>query len=160
MQHRSDDDGDLVERFLDVVEHLNHRLNSDRVDQWQGLDMTGAQVKTLVMLETIGPMRMGAISSHLSGNLSATTGILDRLVKRELVARVADPNDRRVVVCELTPLGAEAVNQLWRIPRERILPAVELLDRQQLANAVQALEAIREADERLQGPADPAESNG
>ena len=157
---RSNDDHDLVERFIDTVEYLNHQVNGDRVDQWRRLDVNSAQVKTMVLLENIGPMRMGMISRRLGSTLSAATGVVDRLVESEMVVRAADPSDRRVVICELTTSGRNAVEQLWRIGRERILPVVELLSREQLATAVQALEAIREASEEVQRRSDPAESAG
>ena len=158
MVQRNAEDHELVERFVDASEYLNRQIQSDRLDAWTGLEMTIPQVKTLVLLENIGPMRMGSISHHLGSTLSATTGIVDRLVEKEMVERVSDPSDRRVVICELTPRGTEAVEQLWRIGRERILPVVELLGPEQLAIAVQGLETIREAEQEVQRRSGSAQS--
>ena len=151
-------DHDLVERFVDAAEYLNRQLHSDRLDEWTSLEMTIPQVKTLVLLDTIGPMRMGALSGHLGSALSATTNVVDRLVDRDLVERVSDPSDRRVVICELTAQGLEAAEQFWRIGRERLLRVGELLSREQLAIAVQGLEAIREAEDEVQRGSGSAQS--
>ncbi len=62
------------------------------------------------------------------------------------------------MTCELTSRGRETVGQFWRVGRERLLPLAELLGRDQLAIAVQGLEAIREADEELQRGSSSAQS--
>ena len=151
MANRNNEDQELFERFVDAVEYLNRQIHGDRLDEWTSLEMTIPQVKTLVLLDTIGPMRMGTLSGHLGSALSATTNVVDRLVARDLVGRGSDPSDRRVVLCELTSRGRETIGHFWRVGRERLLPLAELLDPDQLAVAVQALESIREADEELQG---------
>ena len=140
----------LVDRFVDVVEYLNRRTLSGRLDDWAQLGMTTPQIKTLAFLEERGPARMGMIASHLGTSLSATTSVVDRLVEKRMLQRASDPGDRRVVICELTSTGLDAVNQFWRIGQERILPAVRLLDAEQLAAAVRGLELIRVAEEELQ----------
>ncbi len=83
MANQNNEDQELVERFVDAIEHLNHQIHSDRLDAWTSLEMTIPLVKTLVLLDTIGPMRMGALSGHLGSALSATTNVVDRLVERE-----------------------------------------------------------------------------
>ena len=155
MEHR-----ELVARLIDAVEYLNSQLRSDHVDEWQGLEMTVPQAKTLLLLEEMGPSRMGAISGHLGSALSATTNIVDRLVERELVERVSDPSDRRVVICRLTSQGEEAAERFWRVGRERLLGVVEALDQEQLALAVRGLEILREAEETIQDRLSSTESPG
>ena len=158
MANQNNEDQELVERFVDAVEQLNRQIHSNRLDEWTSLEMTIPQVKTLVLLDTIGPMRMGALSGHLGSALSATTNVVDRLVERKLVERGSDPADRRVVICELSSRGRETVGQFWRVGRERLLPLAELLGRDQLAIAVQGLEAICEADEEFQRRSSSAQS--
>ena len=140
----------LIERFVEAIEHLNRQMRSGGLDEWQGRDMTIPQVKGLVLLEQSGPLRMGAIAAHLGTTLSTTTNIVDRLVEKELVKRGADPNDRRVVICELTQEGRTAIEEFWRMGRERVLLITELLGPEQLAIAVQGLELIRGAEEEVQ----------
>ena len=151
---------ELTDRFVVLAECLNGRVYSRRLDEWQGLDMTIPQIKTLVLLNNMGPLRMGNISTYLRGAPSATTAILDRLVEREMVERVSDPNDRRVVLCQLTDQGREAAEQLWKIGRERIQAAVKLLELEQLEIAVQAFEWIAQADEKLQRELGQSQSVG
>ena len=141
---------DLVERLMESAEDLNRQMHSGRLDEWEGLDMTIPQVKTLILLERMGPLRMGSIAIFLGRALSATTTVVDRLVEKELVDRVSDPNDRRVVICQLTNEGEIAITRFWSIGRGRIQRVVDLLDVEQLEIAVQGLEVIRAAVKEFQ----------
>ena len=142
---------ELTDRFVKVVEHLNRLMHSGRLDEWQGLDMTIPQIKTLVLLENMEPVRMSVISNYLGSTLSATTSIVDRLVQKELVNRVSDPNDRRVVMCELTAPGQEATERFWRIGRERAQRMADRLTVEQLEAVVHALDLIRQTGEKVPG---------
>ena len=133
----------LVERLVESAEYLSRQKHSGSLDEWQSLDMTISQIKALVLLEQMGPLRMGAISKHLGSALSATTTIMDRLVEKELVERIADPNDRRVVICKLTDPGCQVLERFWSIDRKRVLTVVNLLETEQLEVAVRGLELIR-----------------
>ena len=147
---------ELVDRLIEVVEWLNREASSGRLDEWQRLDMTVPQIKVVVLLEGAGSLRMGAIAGYLGISLSATTSVVDRLVEKRLVRRLSDPTDRRVVVCELTPLGVETIQSFWRVDRQRLLVLAEQLEEAQLESAVQGLEIIRQAEEEIQRRADPA----
>ena len=65
---------------------------------------------------------------------------MDRLVEKGLVDRVADPSDRRVVICQLSESGKQAIKRFWRIGRERLQIVVDLLDEEQLETVVQGFE--------------------
>ena len=142
-------DNDLLDRFVDAIEYLNRQLHSANLQEWLIMDMTSPQVKALMLLEGAGPMRMGTIAGRLGCTLSASTNIIDRLVEKGLVERHSDPHDRRVVVCKSTTRGGQAVEQFWRIGRERLLPIAEAMDPQQLAGAIRVLEGLRDTIERV-----------
>ncbi len=141
---------ELTDRFNESAEYLNRQLHSGRLDEWEGLGMTIPQIRTLVLLERLGPLRMGNIAIHLGRALSATTTIVDRLVLKGLVGRDSDPNDRRVVICKLTDSGEQAIKRFWQIGRERLDLLAELLNEEQLETIVEGLELVRWADNELQ----------
>ena len=140
----------LTDRFRVLAEYLNRQLHTGRLDEWEGLDMTIPQIKTLVLLERVGPLRMGNIAIYLGRALSATTTVMDRLVEKGLVDRVSDPNDRRVVICKLTEAGEQAIKRFWQIGRERLDLLADLLDEEQLETVVTGLELIRWAEDEIQ----------
>ena len=140
----------MTDRFRELAEYLNRQLHTGRLDEWEGLDMTIPQIKTLVLLERVGPLRMGNIAIYLGRALSATTTVMDRLVEKGLVDRVSDPNDRRVVICELTESGEVAIKRFWQIGRERLDLLADLLDEEQLETVVKGLELVRWAEDEIQ----------
>ena len=136
-------------RFRELAEYLNRQLHTGRLDEWEDLDMTIPQIKTLVLLEEEGPLRMGNIADYLGRALSATTTVMDRLVEKGLVDRVSDPRDRRVVICRLTASGQQAIDRFWQIGQERLDGLADRMDDEQLETVVKALEAIRRREDEL-----------
>lgn len=140
----------LNRRFMDVVDYLNRQVHISGLDDWESLNMTIPQLKTLVLLERSGPLRMGNIASYLGRALSATTTVVDRLVEKKLVDRAWDPSDRRVVICRLTDSGKQEMDCFWRIRREHLQMMVDFFDEDQLETVVKGLEIIRWADKEIQ----------
>ena len=138
----------LTERFAELVEQLNQRMHCQPPDDWADLELTIPQIRALMALQP-GPQRMGNLSNHLGSTLSATTSIVDRLVDKGLVERAPDSTDRRVVTIGLTSLGADAMEQFWRIGRMRIIALAEPLDSGELETVVSAMQLLVSAAERL-----------
>lgn len=141
---------ELSDRFMESVEYLNRQIHSGRLGGWEGLEMTIPQIKTLVLLERMGPLRMSDIAVHFERALSATTAVVDRLVEKNLVSRRSDPADRRLVICELTDTGRRAMAQFWRIGRERLQIVVDMLQVEELETVVKGLELVLRAEPEIQ----------
>lgn len=141
---------ELSDRFMESVEYLNRQIHSGRLGGWEALEMTIPQIKTLVLLERMGPLRMSDIAIHFDRALSATTAVVDRLVEKDLVARRSDPADRRLVICELTDTGRHAMAQFWRIGRERLQIVVDMLQVEELETVVKGLELVLRAEPQIQ----------
>jgi DNA-binding MarR family transcriptional regulator len=71
------------------------------------LELSPAQCHVLYAIEPGKPMPMKRLAASLSCDASNVTGLVDRLESRGLLRRVADTNDRRVKVLDLTPNGAK-----------------------------------------------------
>ncbi len=133
---------ELSDRYVTVVRNLCRLTYIARLDEWQGLDMTVPQVKTLILLEHAGPLRMGQLAGSLGSGLSTTTTIVDRLVKKQLVQRDSDPNDRRVVKCKLTKNGRLATDMFWEHIKTRAMKVSDQWDPEQFEKVVESLELI------------------
>jgi DNA-binding MarR family transcriptional regulator len=75
-----------------------------------GLDVTPAQVTALVVLARVSERTMGELAWELGMTESATTRLIDRLVRTGLVRRARDVSDRRVVRVRLSPYGRQLVD--------------------------------------------------
>lgn len=89
-----------------------------------------------MFLDERAPLRMGDIASHLGITLTATTIIVDRLVKKEMLKRASDPHDRRVVLCELTDGGRRVLERYNLIIRDRLLLVADSWDLDRLETVV------------------------
>jgi DNA-binding MarR family transcriptional regulator len=136
----------LTERFVELVQQINRQMHGRPVDEWEGLDLTIPQIKILTLLQQ-GPQRMGSVSAHLGSTFSASTSIIDRLVDKKLVGRTLDPDDRRAVICQLTPQGRAAVEKFWSISRLRIVELSEYLTAEELQIVVRGMELLHRASE-------------
>jgi DNA-binding MarR family transcriptional regulator len=90
-------------------------------------DLTMKQFRTAMLLFIAGNMRMNCISQMLGVSMATANGIVNRLVEQDIVKREHDLEDRRVVVCRLSPHGREILGQTWQAFREntkRILMAI------------------------------------
>lgn len=75
-----------------------------------GLDVTPAQIAALVVLARVAERTMGELAWDLGMTESATTRLIDRLVRTDLVRRARDASDRRVVRVRLSPYGRQLVD--------------------------------------------------
>ncbi len=150
---------ELTARFIAAAEFLNRQMHLHRLDAWENLGLTIPQLRTLMLLEEQGPMRMGAISSHLGRALSATTSVVDRLAEKGLVGRLADPDDRRVVLCDLTDSGRSTIYQFWRLSEDRTQMIIDSLSPEQVEAVVRALEVVQVAEQEIQRRVAEAETD-
>jgi DNA-binding MarR family transcriptional regulator len=120
-------------------------------EEWLAIDLTAGQLRTLLLLYTNGPTRMSDISSTLNVSMATATGVIDRMVERGIVVRESDPNDRRIVLCRVSPEGEELVSGLWRAWYERAKVLLRALDRRRLLAVRELLEALLEAGEATKG---------
>lgn len=129
-----------VERILDLTDKLFGALLPTVPKEVLELDVTMPQLKILLMLYINGPVRMSAIASDLGVTLATATGLVDRLVEREMVTRENHPDDRRVVMCRLSLSGQQRTNRIWTSVRSKMGNILETLDFNELQQLLNILE--------------------
>lgn len=97
---------------VQALQEIVLRVSNETSGTWMGLDVTMPQMKVLLLLRENGPLRVGILARHLNVSTPTITGIVDRLVRQELVSRQDDPTDRRVVLNALTGRGVEMMERL------------------------------------------------
>jgi DNA-binding MarR family transcriptional regulator len=138
---------ELIENILQLGDKAFRELFPILPKGWLQLDLTMPQLKVVLLLFLSGPSRMGDIASALGVSLATATGVVDRLVEREVVLRDSDPADRRVVLCRLSDKGQKLMSSLWQLARDRARELLNAIDRPQLLLITQALEALLQAGE-------------
>lgn len=74
--------------------------------------ITPPQFVALQWLLENGDMTIGELSNKMYLAFSTTTDLIDRMEKNELVVRVKDENDRRVVRIHLLPEGGRIIEEV------------------------------------------------
>ena len=69
------------------------------------------QFRVLTFLSRRPGAPLTSVTEHLGVSRSTASALVDRLVRRQLVSRTADPRERRCVVLTLTPAGAQHLRQ-------------------------------------------------
>ncbi len=111
--------GENVNKDIDQVAQIEKSLRkiADVVKQ-KGREIltqfpiTPPQFVALQWLHEYGDMTIGELSSKMYLACSTTTDLVDRMEKNELVERVKDTNDRRVVRIHLLEKGATIIQQV------------------------------------------------
>ena len=136
---------ELIERILQLGEKAFRELIPILPKEWLQLDLTMPQLKVVLLLFMNGPVRMSDIASALDVSLATATGVIDRLVEREIVLRENHPDDRRVVLCRLSEKGQKLIGGLWQLARDRLRELLGAIEPVRLRLVIEALEALLQA---------------
>ena len=140
----------LIENILQLSDRAFQELLPMLPKEWLHLNLTMPQLKVSLLLYMNGPSRMSEIASALGVSLATATGVVDRLVDRDIVLREGQPDDRRVVLCRLSETGEELMSGLWQLSRDRLGELMRALSISQLLLITEALEAILQAGQITQ----------
>ena len=100
-----------ISRHLLRLNWLQYRRFAQQIAD---LNLTVPQFFTLSTLVSLGGRTTMGVLSRETHQVSATmTGIVDRLVRDDLVERDRGLDDRRAVIVSITPEGQALVEQAW-----------------------------------------------
>jgi DNA-binding MarR family transcriptional regulator len=127
----------LTQQILKLSDDIFRALRLSIPQEWMSADLTLAQIRVLLVLFRDGQQRMGTLAKSIGVTVSTATGVVDNLVRKGLVLRESDPEDRRLVICHLSPTGEEQVKRLWALGRfqiKRLLRGLSLEELQKTAD--------------------------
>ncbi|MFC9329535.1 MarR family winged helix-turn-helix transcriptional regulator [Kitasatospora sp. NPDC057015] len=104
-------------------------------------DLSLTQLRVLGILRDRRP-RMSDLAAFLGLDKSTLSGLIDRAERRGLLARGANPDDKRVVDVLITDAGRELIGKLHQEVREALAPATGRLDAQQRRQLADLLEPV------------------
>ena len=140
-----------IQDILRLQDELIHHRGAWDAGPWLELDMSTPQLKALLLISEERGIRMRELSRRLGGSFSNATVLVDRLVERDLVERLADPQDRRVVLVRSTEKGQRLIEQLVTSWRTLSVPLLETLTAEDLATVSSALRVLLKAAQDREG---------
>ncbi len=128
----------------EVVAHyrrLAQALKASSGTAWMEIDLTIAQIRTLLVLAEEGPLIIGQIAQRMGIGLSTGGHLVDRLVHAGLAERTEDTGDRRRTLAQLTPKGEDLYARLLN-PSLQMQSLIQKLNDEDLAAFLQGLKAL------------------
>ncbi len=104
--------------------------------------ITPPQFVALQWLEELGDITIGELSNRLYLAFSTTTDLVDRMEKNELVKRMRDENDRRVVVVHLLEKGERIIQEVIEKRQQYLQEMLVGFNEQEVAQLSSYLEKL------------------
>jgi DNA-binding MarR family transcriptional regulator len=108
-------------------------------------EVTLTQFRTLVVLATEGPQSLAGLAERVGVNAATTTRMCDRLVKKRLIHRQAEPGNRRQLRLVLTKKGLALVDAVTERRRSEIERIMNNMSRDDQSMLIQALTLFTQA---------------
>jgi DNA-binding MarR family transcriptional regulator len=132
---------EITEAYRDI----SRALWRSTASVWTELDLSMAQLKTLVILHNTAALTIGQVAEALCVGLPTASHLVDRLVQAQLAVRAEDPDDRRRTLAYLAPQGKELAERLHQGSRDQLRRWLALLDDATLAELLPGLRALGRA---------------
>lgn len=137
--------GEVLRNLRKITRAID--LHSKRLSQLSGL--TGPQAILLAELKKTGAIPVSSLAKRVSLSHATVTDILNRLSKRDMVARTRDEADKRRILISLTPTGEAVLGNSPALLQERFVSEFsKLADWEQslILSTLQRIAEIMDAD--------------
>lgn len=131
-----------IENILLAQQNIARAIGASSRHVWVELDLSMAQLKTLMTLYDAGALSIGQIAETLGIGQPTASHLVDRLVQSGLVVRTEDALDRRRTLAELSPQGAQLIGRLREVRIEPFQRWLAQLDDSTLAALQLGLQAL------------------
>ena len=141
-----DEISDPAERLTLCMQQL-HRLVSDRImgmlqSELQGEDVSFTQMTALYKVRAFAPISLTLLSEHLGVSLPATSQLIQELVRRELMERRENPENRREKLLALSDKGQQFLSVRERTMMGAYSEVFGQVDPEKITRAEQAITAL------------------
>lgn len=131
-----------ISRIVETAIYLQTESRRLAKEQCARHGITATQLNVLKLLDTVGDLSLSDLSRQIAASSSAVTGIVDRMVAANLVAREQSATDRRVWKIRLTPEGRAVAKRLDVAPWEILQRALLTLPPGELEQLIKTLVKI------------------
>jgi DNA-binding MarR family transcriptional regulator len=133
--------------FPDIMKGMSFKV----VQELAELKITLAQFQALSLLAEKKGCIMSELARGMSQSFSATTGIVDRLIRDGLARRERDNQDRRVVRVFISDKGQYAVERFKKYRAEHLISILKSLKEKDRETLIRGMEIFAQAVKRQRG---------
>ena len=141
---------DLIQQAIGFQEELNRLITEYRTENWLSVDLTIAQLKSLVYIYSKGRANLRGLAKALDVTPSVVTGIVDRLIMHGVVKRKreGDSTDRRIQWLRITKKGQALLDNLRQQTTRNMSEVLETMSDKDLSALVRGFSALIGATEQ------------
>jgi len=135
---------EYVNQVIALLPDLAKAFRTDKPKEVLHMDISLPEIFVLGQLSSNEKPSMSELGRSISMDLSTLTRTVDKLVKKEFVARKRDPEDRRMVRVALTAKGKKIIRRFEEVRKkhiESILRQMTLQERRDLLHIFKTLHA-------------------
>jgi MarR family transcriptional regulator, organic hydroperoxide resistance regulator len=135
---------EAIERAIMQISWLSQRQFMQLLDE-ERFKVTLPQFYTLLHLhQSAGECKMSDLAEATHQSAASLTGIVDRLLEKQLVERTRHERDRRQVMVIVTPRGSALIAEIKQARREQMQAALAHLPRQDFETLLSLLDQVLE----------------
>lgn len=142
------DKTELINTIKGLQLRIAHCMRDDAPDVWLGLNLTIAQLKSLMFIKHQGITNFKTLAAALRVSPPNVTGIVDRMLEQGLISREENPQNRRMQLLKLTTRGGNLLTELYERGDTKLTEILSLLSLEDLSILAQGLTALAEAAEK------------
>ncbi len=150
-------DKKLVAEMIKLQRKVDRDRRQYELDAWMNLHLGIGQLKALFFISNRGATTTGKLADALNVTPTDATGIVDRLLEKNLITRNGDSNDRRVILLRATSKGDNLVAELREKRRERMTELFSRLTDEEAIIVAQSLNIMVKAIESEKPNSDSAD---
>ena len=136
------DKAQLIAEIRRLQQQITHVMGQYAPGVWMELDLTIAQLKSLFFIEFGGSSNLSQLATALGVTPPSVTGIVERLVEQGLVSRNENPENRRMLLLQVTDKGKALLAKLRESGLGRMSGILNQLSTEELTALAQGLAAI------------------
>lgn len=138
-----------IEQAIMQISWLGQRQFMQLLDE-ERFRLTLPQFYTLLHLHgAAGPCKMTELAELTHQSAASLTGVVDRLLEKELVERTRHDRDRRQVMVVVTARGSAMISEIKQARREQMQAALGNLGQEQMQTLQQLLDHVMEGMVRV-----------
>jgi DNA-binding MarR family transcriptional regulator len=137
----------LINEVMELQWRADQVLKPYVPDVWMELNLTLAQLKSLIFIANEGRTSSGKLAAALHVTRSNVTGIVDRLVEHGFISRIQNPEDRRSLLLQPTSRGEAALARLREGITSHVAEALKGMSMEELLTLSQGLTSLVRAAE-------------
>lgn len=136
------DRAQLTEEIIELQHRVNRALGQYAPEAWLELNLTIAQLKSLVFIANQRDTNFRKLATALGVTPASVTGIVEHLVEQGMVSREENPEDRRMLLLKTTETGKALLTKLRESRIRRMSDILSYLSLEELSTLAQSLTAL------------------